>query len=182
MGVGPPGGSPQNGAAALDAIDLDDDGPSGWCALSIERKGAGRGLRSSLRSPVLDPGDRPGHPPLLVSLEIHFPLAPPNYVAVSRCLTTSLTDRLDSVAVAKRQRHTSRSGSQGTPGRGSSQPVDRLEAVLSEIATATPTAAENLRLRDDLVQRARALEASWSQIARAADMTPQGTHAKWRSL
>lgn len=36
------------------------------------------------------------------------------------------------------------------------------------------------RRRDDLVAKARTVGASWTQIARALDMSQQGAHGRWR--
>lgn len=57
---------------------------------------------------------------------------------------------------------------------------DELELALEELRSASVAVAEQTARRDVAVRKVRELGGSWSKIARAADMTPQGAHAKWR--
>ena len=56
-----------------------------------------------------------------------------------------------------------------------------LALVYAGIARMTEGLRDADRRRNELVAEARRLGGSWSQIARAADMTPQGAHSKWRT-
>ena len=52
--------------------------------------------------------------------------------------------------------------------------------TLGEIERHANDVRESNRLLDAAVLRARSLGGSWSRIARAPDMTPQGSHKRWR--
>ena len=59
--------------------------------------------------------------------------------------------------------------------------TDRLEDVYELISSTVEQRDRAMVRLDALVAEARSLGGSWSQIARAADMTPQGAHSKWRT-
>ena len=67
--------------------------------------------------------------------------------------------------------------------RGGVEPVAKPNPLLEafgEISELTATLRSADRRRNEAVAEARRLGGSWSQIARAADMTPQGAHGRWR--
>ena len=60
--------------------------------------------------------------------------------------------------------------------------ADSVAGVLAQIDALSSTLELAARERDRAVVRARELGASWTHIGRAAHMTQQGAHAKWRSI
>ena len=59
---------------------------------------------------------------------------------------------------------------------------ERLAEVYELSGTTVQTRDRAIARLNALVAEARTLGGSWSQIARAADLTPQGAHRKWRHL
>ena len=57
---------------------------------------------------------------------------------------------------------------------------EKLAHVYEAIAVTVTTRNRAIDRLDELVDEARRLGGSWSQIGRAADLTPQGAHRKWR--
>jgi hypothetical protein len=63
------------------------------------------------------------------------------------------------------------------------QEVEREQAlaeVLEHLSSAVNAVVWHSKVRDLAVRQARAAGASWTQIGRAADMSTQGAHRKWR--